>query len=261
MRDALRQIASAAVLLVVLFFRTGAQEGHGVSTAELEEGEKLFFSNCANCHGVNGDSIPGVRLASGSFRRASNDNELTKIIQNGIPGTPMPPSNYNDFQAAFIVAYLRTMAGAAPDTNLLRGSGDAERGKAIFESKGQCLNCHRVQGRGSFLGPDLSEIGSERRVASLESSLVTPDDDIRVDNRTVRIKKADGTSIVGRLLNQDTYRLQIIDSNGRLMSLEKSGLASFEIMKTSLMPSYAGKLTTQESADVVTYLAGLKVAK
>ena len=92
MRYAPRPIASVAFLLVGLIFRMSAQEGHGVSTAELEEGEKLFFSNCANCHGANGDSIVGVHLASGSFRHASNDNELTKIIQNGIPGTPMPPA-------------------------------------------------------------------------------------------------------------------------------------------------------------------------
>src|SRR5215470_5341314 len=53
-------------------------------------------------------------------------------------------------------------AQTAPDIAL--PSGDAARGKAIFEStKGNCLSCHRVNGTGSLYGPDLSAIGAPPR--------------------------------------------------------------------------------------------------
>jgi len=42
--------------------------------------------------------------------------------------------------------------------------GDPARGKMIFEgSKGNCLSCHRVNGKGSRFGPDLSAISAPPR--------------------------------------------------------------------------------------------------
>src|SRR5689334_9692276 len=40
--------------------------------------------------------------------------------------------------------------------------GDPARGKAIYEGKGDCASCHRINGVGSRLGPDLSDIGVPR---------------------------------------------------------------------------------------------------
>src|ERR1700688_3245394 len=73
---------------------------------DVEDGQRLFLTNCSACHGPEGDAVPGVDLGHGKFRRASSDEDLMKIIQNGITGTAMPPSTYNDFQAETIVAYL-----------------------------------------------------------------------------------------------------------------------------------------------------------
>jgi putative heme-binding domain-containing protein len=108
------------------------------------------------------------------------------------------------------------------------------------------------------LGPDLSDIGAQRRPASLEHSLIEPNHDIRADNHTVHVTTQDGSSVTGRLLNQDTYSLQVLTPEGRLASFEKANLRNFEILKTSPMPNYSGKLTTQELADVVSYLVTLK---
>jgi alcohol dehydrogenase (cytochrome c) len=239
-----------------------AQEGHGYSTAQIERGEQIFFSDCARCHGPAGDSVPGINLGINKFRHAASDDDLIGIIKNGIPGTPMPPANFSDVDAGAIVAYLRSMASTATNTKASARdsalSGDAARGKAIFEGKGKCLSCHRVHGNGSFLGPDLSEIADSRRPALLQQSLVNPNAEIRMDNRTIRVTQRDGRSILGRFLNQDTSSLQLIDGNGKLMSLNKTDLRSFEIMKDSAMPSYKERLSEQERADVVSYLATLK---
>src|SRR5215468_270531 len=53
------------------------------------------------------------------------------------------------------------LAQTAPAINL--PPGDAVRGKAIFEGKGNCQSCHRVAGVGSVFGPDLSTIGAPPR--------------------------------------------------------------------------------------------------
>lgn len=59
-------------------------------------------------------------------------------------------------------------------------------------------------------------------------------------------------------MNQDTFTLQLLDSKEQLVSLAKSSLRSYELLKTSPMPSYRDKLSMQEVADVVSYLASLK---
>ena len=58
-------------------------------------------------------------------------------------------------------------------------------------------------------------------------------------NRSVRIVTNDGTRYNGRRLNEDTYTVQIVDENERLLSLEKDDLREYAILTESAMPSYA----------------------
>jgi putative heme-binding domain-containing protein len=234
------------------------QEEHGFTPFQIERGEQIFISKCAVCHGADGDSVPGVDLASGKFRHAATQRDLMTIIQKGIPGTPMPPGSYSDQQIETIVAYLYSMKAPALEA---RPSlhGDVNRGKQLFETRGHCSSCHRVNGIGpSFFGPDLGEIGSTRRSANLLVSLVDPSAEIRASNRTVRAVKTDGTVVLARLLNQDTESLEILTANGKLITLPKNDLREFEIMKKSPMPSYKGQMTEQELADLVSYLNTLR---
>lgn len=139
--------------------------------------------------------------------------------------------------------------------------GDAARGKAIFEGKGDCLSCHRVKLTGSRSGPDLTGIGSERRAtpAYLERALLDPDADVAAANRGVRVTlKKDGTVVTGMLVNRDMFTVELIDSHGNLKLFPKSELSDVTIVTKGLMPSYKGKLNPQELADVVSYLRSLK---
>jgi mono/diheme cytochrome c family protein len=168
------------------------------------------------------------------------------------------------------------IAQTAPDITL--PAGDANRGKAIFESsKGNCQSCHRVNGTGSLYGPDLSAIGAPPRAAGpaggrggqapapppagptpqqLAQSILDPSAVIAVQNRYVRLTMKDGKTIWGKLLNVDTFAYQIFDSTEKLANISKSDVR--EATMTSPMPSYRDKLTTQELADVVSYLMSLK---
>src|SRR5712691_7135427 len=101
---------------------------------DVQDGQRLFLTNCSACHGPEGDAVPGVDLGHGKFRRASSDDDLMKIIQKGIEGTSMPPNNFTNFQAGTIVAYLRDMAASTSRAAL--PPGDAAQGKIVFEGKG-----------------------------------------------------------------------------------------------------------------------------
>ena len=138
---------------------------------------------------------------------------------------------------------------------------DASRGRAIFEGKGDCLSCHRVKVTGSRSGPDLTMIGRERRAtrAYLERALLDPDADVTLANRGVRVTlKKDGSVVTGRLLNRDMFTLELVDGEGHTKLFPKSELSKVTIVTKGLMPSYKGRLSAEEVADVVSYLSSLK---
>lgn len=234
---------------------------HSYSAADIEDGGRLYRANCTACHGPDGNALPKADLSRGKFRRTSTpegtENELVTIIEKGIPGTAMVPiESINDFQAATIVAYLRSFADNPSRTSAL--AGDPPRGKALFDNKGGCLSCHRVNSAGSRLAPNLTLIGANRRTVELEHALVDPNAQANPQNRFVRLVTKDGSTVNGRLINIDTFSIQILDSDENLRSFARADLRESAILDKSAMPSYKDKLSAQEIADVVSYLASLR---
>lgn len=232
-------------------------QGHpeDYSRADIEYGARLYSENCDRCHGPSGTGVSGVDFKSGKFRHAATDRQLTGVITSGFPEAGMPPFNLDAADLAGLVAYLRNM------NKLDRGSlkpGDAARGQAVFDGKGACLNCHRVNGKGSRKAPDLTDVGAVRSAGSIERSLVEPNVQMMPINRPVHIVTRDGKAIDGRRVNEDTYTVQIADQEGRLLSLQKSELREFTVSTKSNMPSYKGELTPAEMSDLVSYLLTLK---
>ena len=167
----------------------------------------------------------------------------------------MPASNFPEEQAARVVAYLRSVAATKRSS---AADGDSSRGHGVFESKGACATCHRVNNAGSRLGPDLSEIGQRRRAVELEKSLLEPDAEVIGTNRFYRVVTKDGATVTGRLLNLDTFTVQMLDSKEQLRSFVKADLRDHGFVEKSPMPSYKDKLNPQELADLVSYLVSLK---
>jgi len=137
-------------------------------------------------------------------------------------------------------------------------AGNEASGASIFAGKGACQTCHRVLGKGSRLGPDLTDVGLTRTPAQLEKSLLDPEAEILPENRFYRVVTRDGASITGKLLNLDTFQVLMLDPNEQLRAFQKSDLREHGFVDGSKMPSYATAFTRQELADVIAYLASLK---
>ena len=223
--------------------------------ADIEYGARLYAEHCFGCHGGSGDGVAGVDLRSGKFRNAATDPQLRTVITNGFPNAGMPAIKLDPNELTGVIAYIRNMntfdAGSVKH-------GDSARGRTVFEGKGACLSCHRVNNVGSRKAPDLSDIGAVRSAGSLERSLRDPSSQMMPINRPVRVVTRDGRTINGRRLNEDTYTVQMTDEEGRLYSLLKADLREFNVSTKSTMPSYEKELTPDELADVVSYLLSLK---
>ena len=124
---------------VLMSAGTPQAQQHGYSAEQIAEGRALYQANCGRCHNNDGAGVVGVELFK-QFRRATTDDDIAKLIQTGIPGTSMPSHRISTPQALSVVAFMRSMVGATPNSALAgvpgrRSSGltgDAARGKAIF---------------------------------------------------------------------------------------------------------------------------------
>ncbi len=252
MRDL--KLCTLALLLATLLTPVPVSAQHETAQ-DILDGGRAFRNTCANCHGPDGDQVSGIDLGRNIFRRAKTDQDLVNIIRTGVPGTSMPASDMSVAQAEQIVAYLKSVAATKRSATAV---GSPERGKTLFQTKGACATCHRVDGVGARTGPDLTNVGQLRKAAELETSLVDPGKDVFYANRSYRVVTKAGQTVTGRLLNLDSFNVLMLDSKEQLRSFEKSGLRDYGFVDASPMPSYKDKLDTQELADVVSYLVSLK---
>jgi cytochrome c oxidase cbb3-type subunit III len=231
-----------------------SQDHPGYTQAEIDAGARVYSTQCQQCHGPNGDQITGIDLRRGIFKRVSTDEELAKIITNGLPTAGMPPFKLQPPELTGIVAFIR----AGFDTTGPVKIGDAARGKTIFEGKGNCMSCHRVSGRGPRVAPDLSDVGLARTPAALQRSILDPSSAMLPINRPVVIVMKDGSRVTGRRLNEDTATVQMIDSGERLRSVDKRDIRTMTVETRSPMPAYGKTLSEGEVSDLVAYLLTLR---
>jgi len=223
------------------------------SAADIELGRAVYNGRCGHCHGQSGEGGRGAVLNAGRFRHGGSDRELFVTIRNGVPDTEMPGVNIPDMEVWRMVAYVQQLGrqgGSDPST------GDAAAGAAVY-TNAACAQCHTIDGRGGFLGPDLSDIGARRAVRHLRQSIADPNADIALDYRPVTVTDAKGTSISGIHLNEDEYSVHLRDLAGNLRSFMKRDLKDLVLPRQSLMPVYPA-LTATDLENLVAYLASWK---
>lgn len=243
------------LLLPVAVQTISAQElsDHQYTSEAIAAGLQVYTQQCALCHGPQGDTVDGIDLRRGVFRTATSDADLRRLVTSGAAEGRMPAFALREEELSGVIAYIR--AGFDPSGVAIK-IGDPVRGKLLFEGKGECASCHRVNGVGPRTAPDLSSIGTQRTPASLQMNMLDPATALLPINRPVRIVTRSEETILGRRLNEDTYSVQVIDSQERLRSIDKKDIVSYEISDApSKQPT---NLSSEEVDDVVGYLLTLR---
>lgn len=168
------------------------------------------------------------------------------------------------FLAAALVAAAtgpaRTAAQNTPNGNSLNVfyEGKPAVGKAIFNAHGSCISCHRVGAVGAFYGPNLTNVGSRISPAAFRILLNAKPQEAKSENRLYELTLRNGNTVRGKLLNQDPYSVQLLDTEGKLVAFQCSKIRGGRFTDPPQMPSYKGKLTDNQIADLVAYLASLR---
>jgi putative heme-binding domain-containing protein len=217
-------------------------------------GRAAFQRICSVCHSVN-------VATSQRMTRAEWSGVVSDMVSRGAQGTSE--------ELESIVNYLSTSFGkgnvspprggqpSKPEQLAPLRALEIAAAKKLIQTNG-CLSCHRIGEMGSYIGPDLNDVGSNLSPDQIFHALASPNNMVQPDHRTIQLITHDGQRVTGRILNQDGFSVQLIDSSGQLRSFEKATLRQFVIVTTNPMPSYATKLNNEDMRTIVRYLASLR---
>ncbi len=144
---------------------------------------------------------------------------------------------------------------------LVATSGNAEHGKQLFldQEKSQCAKCHRLEGVGGQVGPDLSKIWETHSVAKLLESIVTPSREIKEGYAAWTVETASGQVYSGLKLTDNSREVVLRDTSGRDVRIAKPEIETLEASQKSLMPE--GTIAPLTFTELIDLLAFLKSAE
>lgn len=223
--------------------------------AAIQIGMGLFRSRCADCHGMDARGVRGPDLTQ-VWASGRSDPGLFRTLRRGVPGTEMPsvgPRTPDD-EIWKILAYLKTIA--AP-TAVATVAGNAPHGQQVFRA--QCAGCHRVDGVGGRLGPDLSRIGVARARGALVNRVRGATEDFLSGYEPVVITLKNGQTVRGVRKNGDLFSVQVMDGRERIQGYLRADVQQVVDGKQSAMPVFSpDKLNESDLNDLLAYLATLK---
>lgn len=132
-------------------------------------------------------------------------------------------------------------------------TGDVARGRALFSKS--CSSCHKLEGQGHSVGPDLAAL-TDRSVAALLESVLDPNRQIDERYQVFTAITDDGLTHSGILLHENATSITLLGQEGKEESLLRSSLDDFSTSRLSLMPEgFERDISQQGMADVLAYVA------
>ncbi|MFL5243707.1 MAG: HEAT repeat domain-containing protein, partial [Gemmataceae bacterium] len=138
--------------------------------------------------------------------------------------------------------------------------GNAEAGRRIFYYKSEvtCLKCHKVNGEGGEVGPEMKGIGSKQNREYLLESIVFPNKQIAKGFETVVLTTTKGLSISGVMKSEDDKEVKLMTAEAKLVTVPKDQIEERTTGKSAMPEDLVKHLSKSELRDLVEFLASLK---
>jgi len=234
-----------------------------------DAGKRPYQARCVGCHGEDGSGGGhGPNIVDVRRPRATTLEAMRALILKGIPDGGMPAFQISEEEAGVIAAYVMSLKQPAGAAATEAAPGDAVAGERFFAGKGNCASCHMVRGSGGVLGPDLTNIGRDRRPAQIEQALRDPGATPagaagRGGGRggrgapqyhAVTVRLRNGQTLRGIAKNESSFDIQVLAMDGKLYLLSKEQVGEV-VHEKSLMPAL--EATPEETRNLVAYLSRL----
>ena len=153
------------------------------------------------------------------------------------------------FGAEKQVDYAGLMARFRP---ALSTKGDKGRGKAIYQQR--CATCHRANGEGHHLGPDMVTVKTKGR-ENLLLNIINPNAEVAPQFMAFEVETKDDESITALIGNETTTHLTLQMASGIEQTLVRTAIKGVRSSGKSLMPEELHKdLTVEQMADLLSFI-------
>lgn len=138
--------------------------------------------------------------------------------------------------------------------------GDAQAGKKIFFERqdAACLRCHKVNGEGGEVGPELKGIGARQTREYLLESLLLPNRQISKGFESAVVAMKDGRSVTGIVKSETDQELTLLAGEDGLVKLQKKEIASRTPGVSPMPADYAAILSMSDIRNLVEFLTSLQ---
>ncbi len=208
--------------------------------------------------GALGRNAPGQRWLLTTVEQGKLPADLQFAAANALLSSP----DESIKSAASKHLSLPATAGGEslpPIADLVKRTGNADRGKELYATTGTCAKCHKVQGEGKEVGPDLSEIGSKLSKEALYLSILDPSAGVSFNYETWALRTLDGTVLSGILVSRTDDAIELKTAEAIVHKLPRDEIDQLKKQTISLMPADIQKLLkAQDLVDIVEYLTTLK---
>jgi putative membrane-bound dehydrogenase-like protein len=149
-----------------------------------------------------------------------------------------------------------------PVSELVKRTGNATNGKAVFAGAGTCAKCHIVNGEGKSVGPNLSGVGAKLSREALYESVLVPSAAISHSYETYTAIMEDGRSVTGLLVSQSPDQVVIRGADSIDVMLPAGQVEELVKQPVSLMPAdLATTLSADELVDIVAWMETLRATQ
>ena len=249
-------LAAMAIDLVA-----GRDEERGVELIKraLQSGEQSTKQSAIKTLG-NMQDVGSAELLSSLIRRSSR-GELAVELRLDV--TDSAASREDESVKKLLAAYQSKITkpgdkGSAY-VDALAG-GNVEAGSKIFTGKTEvsCVRCHKIDGNGGEVGPDLSGIGLKRDRKYLMEAIVDPNKEIAEGFAQVKVQTDLGELHVGIVHSETDELLVLMDADGKLIRIEQDSIEGRKTGQSSMPDDLIKSLTKKEVRDLVEFLASCK---
>ncbi|MCI0703861.1 MAG: HEAT repeat domain-containing protein [Planctomycetia bacterium] len=139
--------------------------------------------------------------------------------------------------------------------------GDAKKGKELYLNTKvlACASCHRMEGVGGAVGPDLTRVWDTHTLEKILESMVDPSKELKEGYQAYRLTTIDSKVFIGLKIKEDDNEVIIRDANGRDHRIPKDEVDSLVPSKLSLMPdNVVSQLTYDQFIDLLAFLKSKK---
>ncbi|QDS86515.1 Cytochrome c [Rosistilla ulvae] len=208
-----------------------------------------------------------IAAADGLAARTDGQAALLKHLQSNELPAPIQVSIRDGLLASPVKSIADAAAErlASPESveavamplvdQLINERGDAAAGAIVFRDAGNCASCHRHNGMGKEIGPDLTDIGKRLSPSALYSAILTPNAAISHGFETHTLLSSDGQIVSGVLISQTEDAVTIRTAQGIDRTIRRDEVDELQKQPQSIMPANLHlKLTREQLIDLAEYL-------